>query len=311
MLASWRVGLLIGLLIALPVIGRALPLVSPAPPVAPATAGAVLKRCLFTVPGDFKNITLAPFRDPNDGLKLLGATAVLVAIDKPTTIFLQNHIQPLLSYQLPALLHNAPFGNGADGYLVVLLPAWYLGSLATGQPHGQATAVLALKASAYAVLYTQVLLKSVTGRIRPADQLSGSAPAPDGYTKDPLDWGHLHAPEWGAALEATSFPSFHYTLYASVARVYAKMYHNNWLPYGIAALLMGSDFKGHHHWVSDAVVGSIVGTEIGNVVVDNYQGVTPPTAPSPSSPPPATPTASGWRCRLRGRSGHWSLGMVG
>ena len=113
------------------------------------------------------------------------------------------------------------------------------------------------------------------------------------YLTDQKTWGHLHAPEWGAALEATSFPSFHYTLYASVARVYAKMYHNNWLPYGIAALLMGSDFKGHHHWVSDAVVGSIVGTEIGNVVVDNYQGVTPAHRPVTLVPAACDPNGIG------------------
>ena len=66
-------------------------------------------------------------------------------------------------------------------------------------------------------------------------------------------------------------PSFHLTMYFSVAKVYQEMYDNYWLPYGVLALIFASNIKGHHHWVGDMVAGGIIGTMIGSQVVSNYR----------------------------------------
>jgi hypothetical protein len=65
-------------------------------------------------------------------------------------------------------------------------------------------------------------------------------------------------------------PSFHFTMFFSVARVYARSYDNYWLPYVVAAGMLGSDITGHRHWVSDMVAGALLGTFIGNRVYDSH-----------------------------------------
>ncbi len=65
-------------------------------------------------------------------------------------------------------------------------------------------------------------------------------------------------------------PSFHFTLYFSTARVYAGVYDNWIIPYGIAAALALNSAEGHNHWVSDMVAGALIGTGIGQIVLSNY-----------------------------------------
>jgi len=66
-------------------------------------------------------------------------------------------------------------------------------------------------------------------------------------------------------------PSFHFTMYFSTARVYSGVYDNYLIPYGLAAALALQSADGHNHWVSDMVAGALIGTGIGNVVLNNYQ----------------------------------------
>jgi len=58
----------------------------------------------------------------------------------------------------------------------------------------------------------------------------------------------------------------------SVARVYAGVYDNYWVPYSLAGVLFASNIKGHRHWVSDMVAAAFIGTVIGEVVLDGYYG---------------------------------------
>ena len=57
----------------------------------------------------------------------------------------------------------------------------------------------------------------------------------------------------------TSFPSFHYTAYFSVARVYSGVYDNSWVPYVVAGALLASNIRSHNHWVSDMAAGALIG----------------------------------------------------
>ena len=121
------------------------------------------------------------------------------------------------------------------------------------------------------MLVSQLVLKSITGRLRPDPNLShptGQYP----YTTDPYAFGHFHHPYLGANQYATSMPSFTFTLYFAIARVYARVYDNDLIPYGLAAAALTSNIRDHHHWVADMVAGSLVGTMIGNVVADNALG---------------------------------------
>ena len=40
--------------------------------------------------------------------------------------------------------------------------------------------------------------------------------------------------------------------------------------YGLAGVLFASNIRSHRHWVSDLVAGALIGTVIGEVVLDGY-----------------------------------------
>ena len=130
---------------------------------------------------------------------------------------------------------------------------------------------MAGKAMTYSYLFAHLIGKTLTGRMRPYSDLSTCSGDPGPYTCDPLDFGHWHAPSFDQAQFGTSMPSFHFTMYFSVAQVYARSYDNYWLPYVVAAGMLGSNITGHRHWVSDMVAGGLLGTFIGNRVYDSYR----------------------------------------
>lgn len=245
------------------------------------TPKEILKRNFSTIGNDVTTMTMWPYRHPQAMLRNAGALAVLVATDRESTEFLQNEIEPLFNYHVSDL-GIADFGSATDSWVLAMLPAWYVGSLGAKHPKGQVAATLGIKAATYSYVYAHLLGKALTGRTRPTPDL-GAPTARDGYTKDPYDWGNLHAPYFGIRTEATSFPSFHYTLYFSVARVYERVYGNSWIPYTVAAAMIGADMKGHHHWVSDCVAGAVIGHGIGTAVVDSFFGLTEPTGEVPKS----------------------------
>ena len=92
------------------------------------------------------------------------------------------------------------------------------------------------------------------------------------FTTNPLDFGNYHGVDLLSDAYGTAMPSFHTTLYFSVARVYAGVYDNYWVPYSVAGVLFASNIKGHRHWVSDMVAAAFIGTVIGEVVLDGYYG---------------------------------------
>ena len=61
-------------------------------------------------------------------------------------------------------------------------------------------------------------------------------------------------------------PSFHFTLFFAVASVYSNAYDDALWPYGLAAVGLASNIRGHNHWVSDMIAGALIGTAIGNVL---------------------------------------------
>lgn len=239
-------------------------------------SAALIKDNLFDIGDDVKGIALYPVHNPKTSLYALLAVAGLVAVDKPTTRYWQDKVEPIFngySLKAPKFMKKVPIdgSGGVNGLLMLGIGGSYLLGAAFDDQRSQLAAILSVKAAVYSVITSQLLLKSLTGRLRPDPSLSnptGQYP----YTTNPYAFGHFHHPYLGANQFGTAMPSFTFTLYFAIARVYQKVYHNYWIPYGLAAAALTSDIRGHHHWVGDMVAGSLVGTMIGTVVADNALG---------------------------------------
>jgi membrane-associated phospholipid phosphatase len=223
---------------------------------------------LGLIGADIKSISRTPIDDPKKTLKWLGIVGGLVLVDRPVTQFYQQHIEPALNWKLGSI---DPTFHGADGYLVYGVGGQFLGASMLGDAKGRDTAFLAGKSMAYSVLFSHLLLKPIFGRNRPSSDLASCPTTTDPYTCDPYDFGHNYWPQIGPVQHGSGMPSFHFTMYFSVARVYQLSYDNYWVPYGLAALALTSNIYGHKHWVSDMVAGSVIGTVIGTNVYRNYE----------------------------------------
>lgn len=224
-----------------------------------------------------------PFREP----VLFGATvagaSLLIAYDVPLTAAYQDYVEPAFSWITPKPLFNSsassnPIIRGLateDQYMLLGMGLTFAYGFAFNDERAQVAAVLSAKAVAYSYLTTQVVLKPVFGRYRPVANLSSfsgnlAASEAKGFTTNPLKWWSSPGVQLSAAPIGTSFPSFHFTQYFAVARVYSGVYDNSWLPYVAAGALAVSNIRGHRHWVSDMAVGAVVGTVIGQSVLNNY-----------------------------------------
>lgn len=225
-----------------------------------------------TIGADLKGILSYPLDHPRATRNALLGIGLLVLADRPVTNAYQNHVEKALDgFSLPAL----PWQSGFDKLELVKEDGWLLSSIGTTYIYGaiakddraKRAALLSTKALAYSMLTSQIVLKSLTGRHRPHPDLDNPV-AGSGYTDDPLDFGNFHGISVASNSYGTSMPSYHFTQYFAVARVYSGIYDNSWVPYGIAGVLAASDVKGHHHWVSDMVAGSLIGIAIGNVILD-------------------------------------------
>lgn len=223
-----------------------------------------------TIWPEIKDIAKAPFDNPKESVKWGLLIAGLVAVDKPITQYYQQHVEPSLGWKLDSINPTFP---GADGYIVYGLGVHYFGSVMVGDEKGQQVSLMAGKAMAYSAVFTHLILKPLFGRNRPSSDLASCPAVTAPYTCDPSDFGHHYAPSLGPVQYGSAMPSFHFTMYFSVARVYQLAYDNYWLPYGLAALAATSNIEGHKHWVSDMVAGSALGILIGTQVYKHsYHG---------------------------------------
>ncbi|MFC1770698.1 phosphatase PAP2 family protein [Candidatus Margulisiibacteriota bacterium] len=235
----------------------------------PVNSLEILKTNLLTIPDDINNLITYPTNHPQETIDLSLLTLSLVATDYYTTDFIQRNINPATQWNL-FNLKNWPFFTPEQELLLIGLGSLYGYSLLFDDPKGQAAPILCLKAYVYSYLTTHIFLKSAFARMRPNPGLTSADNCPSFYTKDPWDFGNFHTPYISSQSYGTSFPSFHFTLFFSVARVMQKVYDDYLIPYSLCALFLIPDFDGHHHWTSDMVVGAVIGTIIGDIVTDNY-----------------------------------------
>lgn len=80
---------------------------------------------------------------------------------------------------------------------------------------------------------------------------------------------YYHTPTAGRQQYGTAMPSLHATAYYAVAKVMQMEYDNYLIPYGFATFIFFANLEDHRHWLSDMLVGGLIGTIIGRSVVLN------------------------------------------
>lgn len=238
------------------------------------TFGHVIKTSFNTIPSDFVYLG----KEFSDDWAKTGYYAAgilgLIATDKITTKFYQDHIESNIDYRLPNLTphflrssRNVWINNTENTYLTYPIIGIYLGSLITNNEKGQFVGANAFKAIAYSTLITQVTLKSIFGRNRPERPLNTTT---IGHPHTSNNWDFFNGRQNTIIFQdpnGTAFPSMHVTTYFALAKVLQMEYDNYWVPYGLMTVVFFSNVKAHNHWVSDMVFGGIVGTLIGRSIV--------------------------------------------
>lgn len=234
-------------------------------------AGRVLKNSIITVPGDLSEMGHSLSKDWKTTAIYSASILGLIAVDEYTTTFLQDYIETGIDYTIPDIdpfkENKYPWISGEDAYISYPLIGLYLGSFIANNEKGQRVAGNAFKSMAYSFVISHILLKSIIARKRPHPKLSSNTPAEYPYTTNHWDFGYYHSPTAGSQQYGTAMPSLHATAYYAVAKVIQMEYDNYWIPYTFVSAVFMANFYGHKHWVSDMLVGGLVGTIIGRSVV--------------------------------------------
>ncbi|MEO9571136.1 MAG: phosphatase PAP2 family protein [Polaribacter sp.] len=234
------------------------------------TSGKVIKNSILTIPSDFVYMGKEISNDWKKTGYYVGGIVGLIAVDKVTTNFLHNHLEPHLTYKLPKISFikgrtDHKWLVGENAYMSYPIIGNYLFSFFTNKERGQYASINALKAIQYATIITQLGLKTIFGRNRPNRPLSETAIEP--WTNNNWDFFNKRKEYLFASAEASAFPSLHTTAYFAIAKVFQMEYDNYWIPYSFMSIVYMAEMKKHNHWVSDLVVGGIVGTLIGKSIV--------------------------------------------
>lgn len=233
-------------------------------------AGSVIKNSILSVPGDFSEMGHNISSDWKRTALYAGGIVGLIATDKITTGFLHDHIEPNVNYSIPridVIKTNVGWIDGNNAYILYPILGLYAGSFAINNKKGQIVAVNAIKSITYSYVISHLVLKTIFARNRPQRNINDDNPATSFWTKDNWDFGNFHPVYFDSQGLGTGMPSFHATFYFSVAKVFQMEYNNYWIPYTIATGVFLADIKSHNHWVSDLLVGGLVGTIIGRSVV--------------------------------------------
>lgn len=233
-------------------------------------AGNVLKNSILSVPGDFSEMGHTVSSDWKRTAYYTAGIIGLIATDKITTGFLHDHIEPNINYSLPVFEIEKIKVNWLgkyDHYIIYPIIGLYASSFAINNKKGQIVASNAIKSISYSFVISNIVLKTLSARNRPQRGENDLNSDHQSFTKDNWDFGNFHKVYIGSNPYGTSFPSFHATAYYAVAKVFQMEYNNYWIPYTIATAVFLSDVKDHNHWVSDLLVGGLVGTIIGKSIV--------------------------------------------
>lgn len=234
-------------------------------------ATRVLGEALGGIGDDLFDIATFPLRDPATfGTFALGVGA-LVLVDKPTTIAYQQTLVPIGEKFDAPKLFSSSFITRDEQWVAAAIAGTYGYGLAANDERAQVAALLASKAVMYSYVTSHLVLKAAFGRDRPVKDLANHTGPSGDYSTSPFSFFNSTGVHFNSVVAGTGMPSYHFTLYFSTARVYAGVYDNWLVPYGLATALALQSAEGHNHWVSDMVAGALIGTGIGNVVLSNYE----------------------------------------
>lgn len=224
------------------------------------------------IPGELGDLVTFPIRDPKSTAIFLLGAAALITVDRQTTAFWQDKVEPVFDgFSLPRLLPSRNVSQETQ-FVIATVGLTYLGGLAFNDERAQTAALLSTKAIAYSYVATQLILKPLFGRLRPEYGLTTFTGSSSEFTTNPWDFGNGGGNiPWTGGAYATSMPSYHFTQYFAMARVYAGIYDNNFWPYLAAGVISVANIRGHHHWVSDMAAGAVIGTAIGNLILNSYE----------------------------------------
>ncbi len=224
------------------------------------------------IPGELGQLVTFPVRDPKSAALFLLGTAALVSVDRQTTAFWQDKVEPVFDgFRFPRRV-QLDYISQETQYVIATIGFTYLGGLAFNDERAQTAALLSTKAIAYSYVATQLLIKPLFGRLRPVENISTFTGDPGEFTTNPWDFGYGGGRiPWTGGAYATSMASYHFTQYFAMARVYAGVYDNNFWPYLAAGVISVANIRGHRHWVSDMVAGAVIGTAVGNLILNNYE----------------------------------------
>jgi len=235
-------------------------------------AGRTFRLALGGIPGELGQLVTFPVRDPKSAALFVLGTAALISVDRQTTAFWQDRVEPVFDgFALPPLASVSNISQETQ-YVIATIGLTYAGGLAFNDERAQTAALLSAKAVAYSYVATQLILKPLFGRLRPVSNLTTFTGDPGDYTTNPWGFGNGGGSiPWTGGAYATSMPSYHFTQYFAMARVYSGVYGNKFWPYLAAGVISVANIRGHNHWVSDMVAGAVIGTGIGNLILNNYE----------------------------------------
>ncbi len=227
-----------------------------------------------TIDDDVKALIQAPVKNPGKTGKILAGIGLLVLLDKPLTRTYQNTVEKAFDgFALPQLPWEKKLTDlglaSEDVWMLSGIAGSYAYGALTGDERSKRAALLSSKALALSFVTSQMVLKSVIARKRPCADLDQPNCSDGTFTDNPLDFGNFHGISVSPDGYGTAMPSYHFTQYFAVARVYSGVYGDSWIPFGAAGLLVVSNIRGHRHWVSDMVAGAALGIGIGEIVLRN------------------------------------------
>ncbi len=211
---------------------------------------------------DQKSIYLFPFsvvrgHHLKPTLALVGATALLTAIDAHDAKWARNNIQPLSGFNNTLAGYNTATATDA------FAGAFYLAAIARRNVYDQKTFMLAGEAVIDAEILTTVM-KDIDGRMAPI-----SYPANGTFTDSWFKVTHGNRSSWMGGLG--SMPSGHEIAIMAVATTFAMRYPHpawhRWLAYGLAAAVGLSRVTLQSHFTSDTFAGGALGYVIARYLV--------------------------------------------
>ncbi len=219
---------LVHLALAAAVVAGAPPALADSVPFTPTSS--LWSEAFGTVPADVRAIVTAPVDHPKAVGTAVAVVGALVLFDKPITTLYQNTIEKAFShFALPAAPISWP------QYGIVSEDVWLLSGVAGTYAYGalahddraQRAGLLSAKAVAYSYFVSELAIKTIFARKRPYPDLNNPAGNSDQYTDDPYDFFNWSGSFLSLGRSGRSMPSYHFTEYFSVARVFSGIYDNS------------------------------------------------------------------------------------